>query len=49
MDDFDVIVKVLLLMVLIAFILGLFAGQPSELDNGCLVHGDSVYCKETNE
>lgn len=51
MDDEAVIAIMILAFVLvfIGVLIGVGVGSPDELDNGCIIYGNSVYCKETSE
>ena len=49
MEDVLLVAWVALIIALLTFILGLFCGQPAELENGCIVHKNKVYCEEVNK
>lgn len=48
MEDRDIIIIVAFCLVA-GFILGLALGNINELENGCIVHNDKIYCEVVNE
>lgn len=38
-----------LLSLYIGFIVTLVCVKPTELENGCIVHNNNIYCKEVSE
>ena len=45
----DLYIGLLLIFAFITFIMGLWLGNPNELENGCIIHNDKIYCEVVNE
>lgn len=39
---------IIFIFCLLIFGMGAVYGMPNELENGCIVHNDKVYCEEVN-
>ena len=54
MDEFDCVIMacgnimLIFLFGLIMFTFGFGAGEPTELEKGCIVYNDKVYCEVSN-
>ena len=45
-DDFEACAAVALLAFFMGFMIGLAIGNPQELENGCLVENEKIYCEK---
>lgn len=46
MDEFELVVACSLFAIFIGFMIGLAIGSPQELENGCLVENEKIYCEK---
>ena len=46
----DLLVYIVLILGLAGiYFLGIVSALPNELENGCIVHNDKLYCEEVNK
>ena len=45
----NVLITVSCIGLFMMFILGIACGTPNELENGCIIYNDKVYCEEVNK
>lgn len=48
-DDFLIALCIGMLGVFIGFMVGLACGNPSELENECIMHDHKIYCEEVKQ
>ena len=49
MDEIFLHLTSMLFVLLIGLLIGLYINEPNELENGCIVHNDKIYCEVGNE